>query len=173
MKPKKDVVIVKKKNTVVSLRLKRWHLVVAALLLVALVAGGVILGMQLVPRAGIDDDAVDYPWSPPEDDGDAGDISLPGYETITLPANETTVGIVLPNPSGNPCNFWFTLILEDTGEVLYRSGMIPPGMAVTEITLSRALAVGDYKLTIQIETASVSEGVPMNGATMQVALRVR
>jgi len=44
---------------------------------------------------------------------------------------------------------------------------------VTKISLLRALDAGDYQMTIRIETASVSEGVPMNGATIEVDLEVR
>ena len=169
----KKAVIVKPAAKVVSLQLHRWHLIVFAVALAALVAGGVVLGIQLAPQRGIDDDAVNYPWSPPDQSTGSGDIALPGYEKITFPANETRVGLVLPNPAGNPCNFRFTLMLADTGEVLYRSGMIPPGMAVTEITLARALSVGNYRLTVQIDTSSLDEGVPMNGATLSVDLEVR
>ena len=168
----KKVLIVKQDNAV-SLQFQRWHLVVIALSLVALIAGGVLLGMYLVPQTEIDRDAVDYPWTPPDGSGNAGEIALPGYEKIRLPANTQKVGIVLPNPTGNPCHFRFTMILSETGEILYRSGLIPPGMAVTEITLTRALEVGNYKLTIQIEATDVNDGAPMNGANMQVDLEVK
>ena len=65
------------------------------------------------------------------------------------------------------------MILKSTGETLYESGTVPPGMAVKRITLSRALEVGDYDLELQIETTSLADGTPMNGATLQVKLKVR
>lgn len=168
----KKVLIVKQADTV-SLQFQRWHLIVIAISLIALVTGGVVLGMYLVPQTEIDRDAVDYPWTPPDGSGNAEEIALPGYEKILFPANTQKVGILLPNPTGNPCHFRFTMILSDTGEILYRSGLIPPGMAVTEITLARALEVGNYKLTIQIEATAVNGGTPMNGSNMQVDLEVR
>ena len=160
-------------TAVVSVRIKVWHIVLIALALTALVVGGILLGVHLLSNDGIDRDAVEYPWAPPAGSENADDISIPGYETITFPANEKSVEILLPNPSQNPCNFRFRMLLKDTGETLYQSGIIPPGMAVKRITLTRALAPGDYELEIQIETTSLSDATPMNGATMQVKLKVR
>ena len=171
--PPESPAAVTDRGAVLSLRLSWWHLALIVFVAAAMVAGGIALGMQLAPRTGIDKDAIHYPWSPSGGSADAQSITIPGYDRVTLPANVQDVDLVLPNPTDNPCNFWYTLILEDTGEVLYRSGMIPPGMAVTEITLARALSVGNYSMTVLIETASVSDGVPMNGATISVDLEVR
>ena len=160
-------------NTEFTLKIKLHHIIIISVALIALICGGIILGMHLFPKSDIDRDAVEYPWSPPADGAHAGEISIPGYDTLTFPANKKSVDIILPNPSTNPCNFRYRIILKDTDEVLYQSGRIPPGMAVKQITLSRALAVGDYNLEIQIETTSLSDASPMNGAALQVKLKVR
>ena len=78
--------------------------------------------------------------------------------------------IVLLNPDGNPCYFRFSLILSETDEELYRSGLIPPGMAVTDIELNRALEAGEYALRIRIESFSLSDRSEMNGADMETKL---
>lgn len=157
-----------------ALELKPWHIVIAACVVTALLVGSLFLGMSLSSGKGIDKGAVNYPWKPSSGAvGTERGIAIPGYESITLPAGECEVDLILPNPTDNPCNFWFTLTLVETGEELYRSGMIPPGMAVTKVTLSHALEVGDYTVVISIRTASVSDGVPMNGAALSVPLRVR
>ncbi len=163
-----------KRSNRFSLTLKPLHLVIVGCAVVALVVGSLFLGMQLSSQSGIDKGAVNYPWKPSSGSvGTEKGIAIPGYESITLPSGVTDVDLILPNPSDNPCNFWFTLILADTGEELYRSGMIPPSMAVKKVTLSRALEAGDYTLIISIRTTSVTDGVPMNGATLSVPLRVR
>ena len=73
------------------------------------------------------------------DDAPAAGIKIPGYPSITLPKDQKTVNVALLNPEGNPCYFTFELVLKDTGESLYKSKLVPPGKAITEITMSSML----------------------------------
>ena len=107
------------------------------------------------------------------DDAPAVGIKIPGYPSITLPANQQTVNVALLNPEGNPCYFTFTLVLKDTGETLYQSKLVPPGKAITEITMSRALSAGEHPATIQITTTSLADGSAMNGANVETVLIVK
>ena len=81
--------------------------------------------------------------------------------------------MALLNPEGNPCYFTFELVLKDSGETLYKSKMVPPGKAITKITLSRALPAGEYNATIKITTASLENGGAMNGANVETVLKVQ
>ncbi|MCC8120697.1 MAG: hypothetical protein LIO42_01630 [Oscillospiraceae bacterium] len=164
-----------------------------ALLLAAavLIAGGVVLGMnwdrwfgggQTETAEGftpeLDPDAQDWDGGALTD-ATAGEesvstgIQIPGYPSITIPAGEETVSVALLNPEGNPCYFTFTLVLKDTQEVLYTSGMVAPGQAITSITMSRALEAGEYDAVIQITTASLEDGSAMNGANVETTLIVQ
>ena len=107
------------------------------------------------------------------EDAPAVGIKIPGYPSITLPKDQKTVNVALLNPEGNPCYFTFTLVLKDTGETLYQSKLVPPGQAITEITMSRALAAGEYNATIQIATTSLEDGSAMNGANVETVLIVK
>ena len=107
------------------------------------------------------------------DDAPAAGIKIPGYPSITLPANQETVNVALLNPEGNPCYFTFELVLKDTGETLYQSKLVPPGQAITEITMSKALPAGEYKATIKITTTSLADGSAMNGANVETVLIVK
>ncbi len=149
--------------------------VLAGLLAAVILASGIGIGLWIAGDGdGIDRGAVDYEWTPPEGTlGNADGIVLPGYDRILLPAGEERVALILPNPKGNPCNFRFTLRLTEGSEVLYRSGLIPPGMAMTEIELSRPLAAGDYPLEILIETYALSDASPLNGGSIRLTLEVR
>ena len=100
-------------------------------------------------------------------------IKIPGYPSITLPKDQETVNVALLNPEGNPCYFTFELVLKDTGETLYRSKLVPPGQAITQITMSRALAAGEYDATIKITTTSLEDGSAMNGANVETVLIVK
>ena len=100
-------------------------------------------------------------------------IKIPGYPFITLPAEQETVNVVLLNPEGNPCYFTFELVLKETGESLYKSKLVPPGQAITEITMTRPLSAGEYEATIKITTTSVEDGSAMNGANVETVLIVK
>ena len=106
-------------------------------------------------------------------DAPAVGIKIPGYPSITLPADQATVNVALLNPEGNPCYFTFELVLKDSGESLYKSKLVPPGQAITEITMSRPLAAGEYEATIKITTNSVEDGSAMNGANVETVLIVK
>ena len=107
------------------------------------------------------------------DDAPAVGIKIPGYPSITLPANQQTVNMALLNPEGNPCYFTFELVLKDTGETLYKSKLVPPGQAITEVTLARELPAGEYAATIKITTTSLEDGSAMNGANVETVLIVK
>ena len=107
------------------------------------------------------------------DDAPAAGIKIPGYPSITLPKDQKTVNVALLNPEGNPCYFTFEIVLKDTGESLYKSKLVPPGKAITEITMSKALSAGQYEATIKITTTSLEDGSAMNGANVETVLIVK
>ena len=102
------------------------------------------------------------------DDAPAAGIKIPGYPSITLPKDQKTVNVALLNPEGNPCYFTFEIVLKDTGESLYKSKLVPPGKAINEITMSRALSAGEYDAT-----TSVADGSAMNGANVETVFIVK
>ena len=107
------------------------------------------------------------------DDAPAAGIKIPGYPSITLPKDQKTVNVALLNPEGNPCYFTFEIVLKDTGESIYKSKLVPPGKAITEITMTKALSAGEYDATIKITTTSVADGSAMNGANVETVLIVK
>ena len=106
-------------------------------------------------------------------DAPAVGIKIPGYPSITLPKDQQTVNVALLNPEGNPCYFTFEIVLKDTGESIYKSKLVPPGKAITEITMSRALPAGQYEATIKITTTSLADGSAMNGANVETVFIVK
>ena len=167
----------KPKKEAAGLVIKPWQLAVAAVAVVAMIVGGVVLGIVLGNKnsGSYDDSPVDYEWVLPDGAQTNPDqIILPGYVELTFQAGKQVIEIVLPNPASNPCYFRYTLVLEETGEVLYQSRLIAPGKAVLEIKLSRPLEVGDYSLLIGVDSVSLTDGrTPMNGGEQRVLLKVR
>ena len=107
------------------------------------------------------------------EDAPAVGIKIPGYPSITLPKDQKTVNVALLNPEGNPCYFTFEIVLKDTGESIYKSKLVPPGQAITEITMTKALSAGEYNATIKITTTSLEDGSAMNGANVETVLIVK
>ena len=166
---------------------KRMIVVVIAALLLLLIA---VLAVMALGGGRKNDDTPQKPILNLEIDDNAGDwdgqklpdktpeapavgIKIPGYPSITLPADQETVNVALLNPEGNPCYFTFELVLKASGESLYKSKLVPPGQAITEITMSRALEAGEYEAVIKITTNSVEDGSAMNGANVETVLIVK
>lgn len=119
----------------------------------------------------------------PNIDSDAGEIGtgsnysggqqgirIPGYPSITVDAGKENVTMNLFNPEGNPCYFTFEIVLSDTGESIYKSNMVEPGKAITNVKLQHALSAGEHNAVIKISTASLTDGKSMNGANVETVL---
>ena len=130
-----------------------------------IMAGGIVLDLDNAAKAYIGE-------IPENKSGGKPGIQIPGYSSITIPANTSNVDITLLNPEGNPCYFTFELVLINTGESLYSSKMVEPSNCIEQITLSKPLAKGEYKATIIVRTYSLEDLVPMNDANVETNLIV-
>ena len=168
------------KNGVV---LKKQHIIIGSICIVVLIIGAMVLGLNWNnwfgkdTPTGPDIDSNAAAWSESnlqnKDGGSSTGIAIPGYPSITFPADTTDVQITLLNPKGNPCYFTFEIVLKDYKESLYTSKQVPPGQAITNITLARGLPAGQYAATIKISTTSLSDGkTPMNGANVETKIIV-
>ncbi len=157
-----------------GLLIQPWHLIVALVVVVALIVGGVFLGRYFGSQ-NTEDPIVDYTGtlvnnSPADPNG----ITLPGYSALTFFAKRNQVVLELPNPSGNPCYFRYTLTIVETGEEIYQSQLIEPGKMLKKLTLNQPLSEGPYTLRITIDTFSLADGTtPMNGGVQEVKLTVK
>lgn len=167
-------------------------LIIALIVFLLLIAGAVTLalgwntwfgsgapqGLVVTPAGELEIDENAGDWNgqtlpDKTDDAAAVGIKIPGYPSITLPKDQKTVNVALLNPKGNPCYFTFEIVLKETGESLYKSKLVPPGKAITEITMARALSAGQYEATIKISTTSLEDGSAMNGANVETVLIVK
>lgn len=119
-----------------------------------------------------DNNASHYEETVEDKSGGETGIKIPGYPDITVPSDSDSIPITLLNPEGNPCNFKFTLELEETGETLYTTDYVKPGDAISGVTLDTKLKEGSYTLLINISTVSVDTGAEMNGAQVKTKLDV-
>lgn len=99
-------------------------------------------------------------------------ISIPGFEYLTMVADQSSQNIQLYNPKDNPCYFVITLVLSD-GTEIYRSDMLAPGNELTNIMLTRPLSEGVYENALLRYTCySLEDLLLMNGATIKLNLEV-
>ena len=101
---------------------------------------------------------------------DTGDIKIPGYDTITIPANTKDVKITLPNPEGNKCYFKFELIVNN--ESIYTSKLVQPGQAIAQLELTKKLDRGEYDLIIKVSPYSLEDKASLIGAEVKANLNV-
>ena len=105
-------------------------------------------------------------------------VAIPGWGSITIPAdaNEIAVDFYNPDENGGFCYLTFELRLIDDSEqgyeVLYTSGLIEPGMYVRTVKLSRGLAAGVYDAVIHVQPYRMDGHLtPTNNADMQTVLK--
>ena len=150
--------------------------VILPLILLLLLCGLFLLGWFLSRKEkipGLDDTAVSYHVEGMENP-DPESIALPGVSVIEMEAGSTRVDFPLVNPEGNTCYMKYTIRDTRTDEVLYRSGMIEPGMAVLGFDLEQPLEAGTYEILVQVETSDLEDyTVQLNGAEIPAKLEVR
>lgn len=122
----------------------------------------------------IDPDAGEY-VEPETTQSSAGGISIPGWGSITIPAGQKDVVVDFPNPEANKDKYYlsFELRLKETGEVLYTSGLVEPGLHIQRITLTRALEEGTYAAIVHVQPYKMDgTKTATNNADMETELIV-
>ncbi|NMP38086.1 MAG: hypothetical protein GX051_08225 [Clostridiales bacterium] len=122
----------------------------------------------------IDPDAGEYVTTQSAQESNGG-ISIPGWAKISIPAGEKDISVDFPNPEKNAGKYYlsFELRLKDSGEVLYKSGLVPPGQTIQKISLSRTLNEGTYKAVIHVQPYKMDENrTSTNNADMETDLVV-
>ena len=159
----------------------KWIVLMAV---VAAVAVGVTL-LITQPWAGddspsgggliIDSGAGDYVAPTQKPTQSEPNVAIPGWGSISIPANQQTVSVDFYNPERNEGLYYLTfkLTLSDTGEVLYESNAVPPGKHIQTITLSRALPAGSYAAVIHVQPYRMSDETPTNNVDVKTTLNVK
>ncbi|MEG0469731.1 MAG: hypothetical protein RR562_07455 [Longicatena sp.] len=152
---------------------KKSKMILLSILLLLLVAGLLFLGFILMKdTSNLDPFAKDY--APKKEltlEGDVDNIAVPGFGRVTMEADKSVSYLALWNPSSNPCYFKYTIVLKKTGNILYESGLIPPGKAVTEQKLNQSIPEGSHEIQMKIDCFSLEdETKPLNGSIVNVTL---
>lgn len=120
----------------------------------------------------LDQSAIAYQMPNGVKNEDPSRIMMPFFDEITM-TNAGQGKVALVNPDGNTCYFKYILTLDDGNKTVYESGLIQPGMAVTEWYLDDRLEAGEYDATLKIETSDLEDYTQAaNGANYVVKLIV-
>lgn len=65
--------------------------------------------------------------------------------------------IAIENIAANHYSFQVDIRLDDTGDIIYQSGLIDPGFYIEYIELNKTLQAGDYQATAHFTTYSLDE----------------
>ena len=88
------------------------------------------------------------------------------YDNISVPAGVCEIKMVLLNPEENSCWFTFEIILQETGESLFMSGLIAPDMFIEDLTLSRPLEQGQYDAVLKIQAYDLLNLTEISGSSV-------
>ena len=103
----------------------------------------------------------------------APSISIPGFESATIPADTVTVPLRLYNPDTNDCYLEILIELTDGDAELYRSKLLRPGQELTSVTLNRGVPAGRYGAVLRYYAYSTDGAfTPLNGADVPFVLIV-
>lgn len=75
---------------------------------------------------------------------EAGAIVVNFSESIILPDGSSEAEVQIANPVENTYPMQFTINLEDTGEQVFESGLVPVGSHLSSIKLEKKLSAGEY-----------------------------
>ena len=170
---------------------RKWKILVAILAVLLLLTGGTMIfwgGVPFFPAAAPNDGGSSSQGGGLVIDPNAGEyvkpvvpgVTIPGFGEMTIPANTKELkGINLHNPSKNEGWYYLTFklsLLDKNGEVsetLYESQLVPPGLYIQDITLSRGLAPGTYEAVMHVQPYRIADNIPTNNANMRVTIIVK
>lgn len=99
-------------------------------------------------------------------------VSFTGYPSLDLKEGETTAHLPISNKESNGFAIKYQLV-DETGNILWESGLIAPGITVGEQKLSRALPVGDHRATWHMTSWTLDEQpVQLNGVDTACTITV-
>ncbi|MBP3444230.1 MAG: hypothetical protein J6J70_05845 [Methanocorpusculaceae archaeon] len=170
---------------------RKWKILVVILAVLLLLTGGTMIfggGVPFFPAFApndggsasqgiglvVDPNAGEY-VPKPLDPG----VVIRGFGKLTIPPyTKEVTEINLYNPEENEGWYYLTFtlcLLDDNGEVsetLYESQLVPPGLYLQDITLSRGLAPGEYDAVMLVQPYRIADLSQTNAANLKFTIMV-
>lgn len=170
---------------------RKWKILVVILAVLLLLTGGTMIfwgGVPIFPATAPNDGGSTSQGAGLVVDPNAGEyvpktpdpgVVIHGFGKLTIPPYTTEVAdINLYNPEENDGWYYLTFklaLLDENGEmseVLYESQLVPPGLYLQDITLSRGLASGEYDAVMQVQPYRISDLSQTNAANLKFTIIV-
>ena len=170
----------------------KWKILTVVLAVLLILFGGAMIIWGIVPNfpadapnsqgsssqgSGLMIDLNASEYVPP---APAPGVAIPGFGSMTIPANtKEVIGINLYNPEENDGWYYLTFklyLLDENGgmsEILYESQLVPAGLYLQDITLSRGLAPGEYDAVMHVQPYRVADMSPTNNANLRLTIIVK
>ena len=170
---------------------RKWKILAGILAVLLILCGTWIIwgGVPFFPAAAPNDGGLSSQGGGLMIDPNAGEyvkpekapgVTIPGFGKMTIPANTKELkGINLYNPTKNEGWYYLTFklcLLDKNGEVsevLYESQLLPPGLYIQDITLSRGLAKGTYEAVMKVQPYRIADKSPTNNADLRITIIVK
>ena len=141
------------------------------LLILAGIITGILWYLNRDPGPNLDETAVAYKFEGLTNT-DPDSTMIPLIENLEV-YGDSHVEKALINPEGNTCYFIYSIILDDTGEEIFRSDLIEPGTAIVGFDLDETPAEGTYNVTIKVEARDLEDyHQEVNGGEIKAELSV-
>lgn len=101
-------------------------------------------------------------------------VKIPGWLNLTLPKDTLDAPAAFYNPSENSGLYYLTfeLMLTETGETVFVTGLIPPGEYCNRIKLNRPLDAGSFPAILHVQPYYMDSLEETNSANMEILLTV-
>ena len=103
-------------------------------------------------------------------------VSIAGWSRIEIPSGVLEANVSINNPEANVGWYYLTyeLRLKETDEVIFSTGLIPPGLYCNNVTLTRTLDPGEYPAILHVQPYRMDEEqTPTNNADLELMLVVK
>ena len=130
--------------------------------------GTVMIDDGRVPLAGapLQTDVNARPYAPAEPVIMPGS-GIMGYHGVLDADGAFSVGMLLCNPEDNPYYLTFEIVLTDTGESVYMSGMVEPGLCIKNPILSGPLTEGSHRVVLTVRSYDLYGHAPVSKANVE------
>ncbi len=101
-----------------------------------------------------------------------GEIKIKGFTSMAVSKETGKATVLFENPEENDCYFVFSVYL-NSGTLLYKSKMLPPGRQIRQITFDEILPEGEYQGYVLIDTYNMESGNPLNKGKFNITIKSR
>lgn len=129
------------------------------------------IGMESHLVLGPSDKTLDEQLAEAQKKVDEGQIGIKMNTNVTMQKGCTEGEVLIENPARNTKSFVVNICLADTGEEVYRSGMIPPNSYIEKADFTKELEPGVHNATAYFTTYT-PEGVKDGQAGVNITISV-